>query len=89
MSELAAIVLIAHGSRHEEANLDTRLIVRELAKREPGRIVREAFLELAQPNIDSAAAECVRAGPDASCCCRISFRPAFMFSVTWATPAHA
>jgi sirohydrochlorin ferrochelatase len=62
MSELPAIMLIAHGSRCEEANLDTRLLVKDLIDREPGRIVREAFLELAQPDIDAAAAECVACG---------------------------
>lgn len=62
MSEQSAILLIAHGSRHEEANRDTRLLAEELARREPAFIAMAAFLEIAEPDIDSAALQCVERG---------------------------
>jgi sirohydrochlorin ferrochelatase len=62
MSEHTAIVLIAHGSRHEEANRDTRLLAEELARREPACFALAAFLEIAEPDIDSAALQCVEQG---------------------------
>ena len=62
MSESSAIVLIAHGSRHEEANRDTRLLAEQLAQREPWDIAVAAFLEIAEPSIDAAALHCVERG---------------------------
>jgi sirohydrochlorin ferrochelatase len=62
MSDQSAILLIAHGSRHEEANRDTRLLAEDLARREPGSIAVAAFLEIAQPDIDTAALHCVGLG---------------------------
>src|SRR6266446_4415126 len=57
-----ALLLIAHGSRHESANDDTRALAAELVRREACRVAVAAFLELAQPDIDGGAAECVRLG---------------------------
>ena len=56
------LLLIAHGSRHESANADTRRLAAELAQRCHDQIAIAAFLELAQPDIDAAAAECVASG---------------------------
>jgi sirohydrochlorin ferrochelatase len=55
-----AVLLIAHGSRQPEANADLSHLADEL--RGTGRFghVEPAYLELAQPDIDTAAANCVR-----------------------------
>lgn len=57
-----ALVLIAHGSREEEANADLHYVVEAL--RQQGRYwpIEAAFLELAQPTIEEAAARCVASG---------------------------
>jgi sirohydrochlorin ferrochelatase len=60
MAELA-LLLIAHGSRHAEANDDLRHMAQELRKRDRS-IVEAAFLELAAPAIEEAAESCVRQG---------------------------
>src|SRR5262249_61247502 len=57
-----ALLLIAHGSRHESANADTRELAAELVRRGTCTIAVAAFLELAEPDIDTGAAECVRLG---------------------------
>jgi sirohydrochlorin ferrochelatase len=61
MPENTALLVIAHGSRHEAANNDTRFLAEELTRRGPYPAVA-AFLELAAPNIDSAATECIQLG---------------------------
>ena len=55
-----ALLLIAHGSRQPEANADLSRLADEL--RQIGRfaIVEPAYLELAEPDIDSGAANCVK-----------------------------
>jgi sirohydrochlorin ferrochelatase len=62
MPEQPAILLIAHGSRHDEANRDTRVLAQQLARRGPFANVVAAFLELAEPDIDAGAALCVQRG---------------------------
>jgi sirohydrochlorin ferrochelatase len=62
MPEQPAILLIAHGSRREEANRDTRALAEKLAQNGPYGIVVAAFLELADPDIDAGAAVCVQRG---------------------------
>src|SRR5581483_2526003 len=58
-----ALLLIAHGSRHAEANADLLHVVAEL--RQQGiPVVEPAFLELAEPGIDAAAEACIRQGAD-------------------------
>lgn len=60
LSELG-MVLIAHGSRREEANADLHQIVRRF--RELGYTwTFPSFLELAEPTIVQAGEACVRAG---------------------------
>ncbi len=46
-----AILLFAHGSRVEEANLSVRELAREVERQGPYTYVREAFLELAAPDL--------------------------------------
>jgi sirohydrochlorin ferrochelatase len=57
-----ALLLIAHGSRHEPANDDLRLMATELAARGDYPIVEAAFLELAEPDIAAGGAACVARG---------------------------
>src|SRR3954454_12843306 len=55
-----AVLLIAHGSRHELANDDTRALAAELVRRGSCAVAVAAFLEIAKPDIDEGASECVR-----------------------------
>jgi sirohydrochlorin ferrochelatase len=57
-----AIILIAHGSREEEANADLRHLAEELTRAGEYELVRAAYLELASPTIEEAAATCVDQG---------------------------
>src|SRR5438128_2635507 len=58
-----ALLLIAHGSRHAEANDDLRHVAAELRQRGHA-IVEASFLELAEPTIDQAGAHCVAQGAE-------------------------
>jgi sirohydrochlorin ferrochelatase len=53
--------LIAHGSRHQDANADLLHVAAALAQRGPA-IVETSYLELAEPAIDAGAARCVERG---------------------------
>lgn len=64
MPRTTAILLIAHGSRHEEANAVTRRLAEMLAANGEFLAVVPAFLELAQPDINAGATECVSYRPD-------------------------
>jgi len=57
-----AIVLIAHGSREEEANADLRHLAEELRRGGGYDLVSAAYLELASPTIEEAAATCIGHG---------------------------
>jgi sirohydrochlorin ferrochelatase len=57
-----ALLLIAHGSREEEANADLHHAVAELRRRGDYAVVEASFLELAQPDIDAGAGGCVGQG---------------------------
>ena len=57
---MTAILLIAHGSRNPAANADTAALAAELAQ--PYPLAVAAFLELAAPDIDAGAAQCVAGG---------------------------
>jgi sirohydrochlorin ferrochelatase len=59
-----ALLLIAHGSRQDEANADLLHAVAELRRLPDYELVEAAFLELAQPDIDSGARQCVAAGAE-------------------------
>ena len=56
-----ALLLIAHGSRHAEANADLRHVAEELRRR-GHPIAVASFLELAEPGIDEGGARCVAEG---------------------------
>jgi sirohydrochlorin ferrochelatase len=57
-----ALLLIAHGSRHEEANADLFALAQELREAYP--IVEAAFLELATPTVDDAGRRCATLGAE-------------------------
>jgi sirohydrochlorin ferrochelatase len=58
----SSLLLIAHGSREPEANADLHHIAEALRRRGDYVCVEAAFLELAEPDSDTAAARCVAAG---------------------------
>ena len=58
----AALLLIAHGSRHAEANADLFHVADELRRRGDYGVVEASFLELAEPDILTAARKCVEQG---------------------------
>ena len=53
------LLLIAHGSREENANADLHDLVAQLRKDGRYTIVEASFLELVPPDISQAAARCV------------------------------
>jgi sirohydrochlorin ferrochelatase len=59
-----ALLLIAHGSRHAEANADLYHVAAELRRRGPYPIVEVSFLESAEPTGDQAGGRCVQQGAD-------------------------
>jgi sirohydrochlorin ferrochelatase len=57
-----AILLVDHGSRHREANLQLEWLAERVRERVPGRIVEIAHLELAAPDLSAGIDACVAAG---------------------------
>jgi len=55
------LLLIAHGSRHAEANADLEHVAEQLRRR-GHEIVVAAYLELAEPDIAAGGARCVELG---------------------------
>jgi sirohydrochlorin ferrochelatase len=59
-----ALLLMAHGSRQEEANADLFHVVAQLRSRGSLSIVEGSFLELAAPTIEEAAERCLAQGAE-------------------------
>ena len=59
-----ALLLIAHGSRQEDANADLHHVVGAMRRRGRYAIVEASFLELAEPGIEEGAARCVALGAE-------------------------
>src|SRR6516164_8710954 len=57
-----ALLLIAHGSRNEEANADLHHLAAALRQERTFAVVEASFLELAGPDIDTGGARCVAEG---------------------------
>jgi len=57
-----AVLLIAHGSRHQAANEDLYAMAARFAARGDYPIVEACFLELADPDIASGGSRCVARG---------------------------
>src|SRR4029078_7446770 len=62
VSDRAAVLLIAHGSRHPEANDDLHELAARVAERGGHPIVEACFLELADPDLAAGGARCVARG---------------------------
>ena len=62
MNQSTAVLLIAHGSRHEPANADLRALASRLAESGDLPIVEASFLELADPDIPAGGDRCVARG---------------------------
>jgi sirohydrochlorin ferrochelatase len=60
---MRGVIVFAHGSRVESANQAVRKVAADLA-RAGGFRVEAAFLELGEPDIETAAARLVEAGVD-------------------------
>jgi sirohydrochlorin ferrochelatase len=58
------LLLIAHGSREEEANADLFHAVAELRGQARYAVVEAAFLELAEPGIKAGAERCIVQGAE-------------------------
>jgi sirohydrochlorin ferrochelatase len=58
------LLLIAHGSREDEANADLRHVASELRRRGVYAVVEASFLELAEPGIEDGGARCVSQGAE-------------------------
>jgi sirohydrochlorin ferrochelatase len=59
-----ALLLMAHGSRHTEANADLEHLAGALRAQGRYAVVEGSFLELAAPDIDEGAARCVAQGAE-------------------------
>jgi sirohydrochlorin ferrochelatase len=57
-----ALLLIAHGSRVEDANEDLRELARRVRAASHYAIVEPSYLELAEPDIAGGAQRCIRQG---------------------------
>ncbi len=57
-----ALLLIAHGSRRQEANEDLDYLAAELRQRGGYDLVQTSYLELSSPTIAEGGQKCVEAG---------------------------
>ncbi|NQV25053.1 MAG: cobalamin biosynthesis protein CbiX [Rhodopirellula sp.] len=57
-----AVLLIAHGSRRDEANHDLVVVADRLREQSDYEIIVPSYLELAAPSIPDGARQCVTAG---------------------------
>jgi sirohydrochlorin ferrochelatase len=57
-----ALLLIAHGSRRPEANADLEFVAADMRRRNLFGFVQCAYLELAEPDIQTGGVKCVEAG---------------------------
>ncbi|HBN75714.1 MAG TPA: cobalamin biosynthesis protein CbiX [Planctomycetaceae bacterium] len=57
-----AILLIAHGSRRQQANDDLFKLAEMVRKARPDSVVESSFLELTEPTIPQGVEKCVASG---------------------------
>ena len=62
VSDRTAVLLIAHGSRHQAANDDLHDLAARVAARGDYPIVEACFLELAEPDIAAGGSRCAARG---------------------------
>ena len=60
--DLTAVLLIAHGSRHQSANDDLHALTARFAASGEYPIVEACFLELAEPDLPTGGDRCVARG---------------------------
>jgi sirohydrochlorin ferrochelatase len=70
-----ALLLIAHGSREENANADLHYLVNHLRNFKWYAIVEASFLELVEPTIEQGGERCVALGAE-----RVILLPYFLSS---------
>ncbi len=58
------LLLVAHGSRREESNIEIESLSKKISRLEPKEFdkVMPAFLEFASPSIPEAIKECTEVG---------------------------
>lgn len=61
---ITAVLLIAHGSRRQEANEDLNRLAEQLSETGKYPLVFTSYLELAEPTIPQAGRDCVSAGAE-------------------------
>lgn len=59
---MRAVVLVDHGSRAEQANAQLDALAERVGAALPDCLVRAAHMELAEPALGQAIADCVREG---------------------------
>ena len=60
---MKSLLIIAHGSRREESNLEILVLRDKIAKSMPSiPLIEHAFLELAKPNITEGAMKLISSG---------------------------
>jgi sirohydrochlorin ferrochelatase len=57
-----ALLLVAHGSRQEEANADLHHVVEAMRKLDRFDCIEACFLDMAEPNIAEGGARCAALG---------------------------
>lgn len=72
--ERCAIVLLGHGSREQQANLDFALLAQSLRAAWPKHHLIHAYVELARPSLAEALAQA------ATLCNRVVVLPCFLFA---------
>ncbi len=71
--ETTAVLLIAHGSRRQEANDDLLRLADAVRKQVRYQMVEVAYLEIASPTIPDGARRCIEQGA-----CRVLMLPYFL-----------
>ncbi|MBH1957633.1 MAG: CbiX/SirB N-terminal domain-containing protein [Burkholderiales bacterium] len=61
-SALRGIVLFAHGSRDPQWRLPIEAVAGQISARQPGTLVRCAYLEICTPSLPEAAADLIAEG---------------------------
>ena len=59
------IILFAHGSRDPQWRLPIEAVATQIAQRQPGALVRCAYLELCLPSLPDAATDLIAGGASA------------------------
>ena len=58
----SGVVLVAHGSRREEANMEIRTLTREVQEADPPGLYEVAFMQFSSPDLKEAVARLAAQG---------------------------